>query len=438
NRWEASGRRRVEEVDSDDDTDTQGVGLITSREAAGAGHRFASDPLRFTGIDLGDRDGTRRRNYEQASDDEGTDETSDNDSAESSEDDEILEAAMARIRRAQAKGKKDVKLSQEELKALERQRQRMQGGGQKKQKEQRFAVPLSHLEPTSRKRIDAAPGAGNSPPQPQAPDFDETQHYQQQQQVPPPQRGYPPMGYFPPPSASRAPRPRSGTGNSRPPSRNAVDREQSSSPFSYTYVQRPGPDHAIRHSSDPAARPRSRTRSIYGEPGPMNSVPGGYPSSSSGSVPGHFDPFQYMVAGGRASYPTAATGSPATRQSVSGSPRTSVPSPRTQPPGPSTAAVNARRATNREEEESSSEEETSSEEDDDDEEEEEVVVVAPKRASLGSDQGARIVTAAPPLSREASPPLQTLRRSPTKQGSGSSSRKPVGGGTTSSSRRRKK
>ncbi|KAM7205514.1 COPII vesicles protein Yip3 [Naviculisporaceae sp. PSN 640] len=438
-------RRRTR---GDDDTDTQGVGLVSTR--AGGGHRFVSDPLRFTGIDLGDRDGARpRRNYSHGSDDEDSDDSSDNDSEESSDDEEILEIAMARIRRAQAKGKKDVKLSQEELKAIERQRQRMQNGGQKKKKEQRFAVPLSHLEPTSRKRIDAAPaGTENSPP----PEAGEAQHAQH--------RGYPPMGYFPPPSASRPPRPRerSGTTSSRPSSRSAVDREQSSSPFSYSYVQRGDHAASVRHSSDPAAgQPRSRG-SVYGEPGPMDNAVGSYPSSS---LPGQFDPFQYMTGGPRTSYPGVATSSPATRQSVSGSPRTSVPSPRTQPPpgpGPSAAVVNARRVSNRTEE-SSSEEETSSEEEDD----EEVVVVSAKRTSSAEKPGARIVTAAPPaaasspapgpvtrereriermreaeLSREVSPPVQTLRRSPTKQGSSSTSRKPVGGTTSSSSRRRKK
>lgn len=359
---------------------------------------------------------------------------------------------MARIRRAQAKGKKDVKLSQEELKAIERQRQRMQGGGQKKKKEQRFAVPLSHLEPTSRKRIDGAPaGTENSPPLPQA---GEAQH-----------RGHPPMGYFPPPSASRPPRPpeRSGTISSRPPSRSAVDREQSSSPFSYTYVQRGDQAASIRHSSDPAAgQPRSRG-SIYAEPGPMDGAVGSYPSAG---PPGQFDPFQYMTGGPRTSYPGVATSSPATRPSVSSSPRTSVPSPRTQPPsgpGPSAAAVNARRVSNRTAG-SSSEEETSSEEDD-----EEVVVVSAKRTSSVEKPGARIVAAVPPpaapspapgpvtrereriermresevderrLSREVSPPHQTLRRSPTtKHSSSSSSRKPASGTTSSSSRRRKK
>jgi len=413
-------------VDSDDDTDTQGVGLASTA----GGHRFSSDPLRFTGIDLGDRDGVRpRRNYTHGSeeDDDESDETSDNDSAQGSDDgddqgqlalrekeDEALQSAMARIRRAQAKGKKDVKLSQDELKALERQRQRMQDDGRKKQKEKRFAVPLSHVEPTSRKRVDAAPG--NSPPQPQASDFDEAQQH----------RGYPPMGYFPPPSsAQRPPRPRSGTVSSRPPSRSAVDREQSSSPFAYTYVQRAEHAAAVRHSSDPATgRPRSRAPSIGGiDTYPPTGTPDGARQS------GAFDPFQYMTASNRSSY---SGGSPAMRQPAGGSPRMSGPAPRTNP-GPSASNPSRRQS----KDESSSEEETSSEEEEN-----------TRRATPPEDHGARISTSSGGnrerlrepeaderrLSREQSPP-QALRRSPTK--SGTTSGRKTGGGGTSSGKRRK-
>ena len=159
---------------------------------------------------------------------------------------------------------------------------------------------------------------------------------------------------FPPPSASRPPRPRSGTVNSRPPSRSAVDREQSSSPFAYTYVQRAEHAATARHSSDPATgRPRSRALSIYGEPGGMDGyAPTGTPEGSRQS--GSYDPFQYMAASTRSSY---SAGSPATRQPAGGSPRMSGPSTRANP-GPS--ASNPSRRQSRDE--SSSEEETSSEE----------------------------------------------------------------------------
>ncbi|KAL2142399.1 hypothetical protein VTI28DRAFT_1230 [Corynascus sepedonium] len=189
---------------------------------------------------------------------------------------------MARIRRAQARGKQDVKLSKEELAAYQRRLQRMEDEERRQRREQRVAIPIAQLDPGFRQK---RPSVGDdSPPQQPSPDPGVERH-----------ATYPPMGYFPPPS-SRS-RPRSGTTSSRPPSRAAIDREQSSSPFTYTYVRSEQPT-MLRQPSDPAT---SRPVSVA-EPLPSRS------NGSSASLAGQqADPFQYMTAGTRTSYHAAAT-----------------------------------------------------------------------------------------------------------------------------------
>ncbi|KND95388.1 Prenylated Rab acceptor 1 [Tolypocladium ophioglossoides CBS 100239] len=216
----------------------------------------------------------------------------------------LVQSALQRINRARAKGKADVKLNKEELAALERHRKRMQeeerrkrgsgsGSDRKKKKEQRIAVPLSHLEPVSRKKRTAAqphpPRKDSLPRHVSAGGVLEGQQHQ----------GYPPMGYFPPPSASRS-RPRSGTTSSRPPSR-ARD-EGGSSPFQYEYVAHPSA--ANRHGSDSVARPRSSRGSPRDEA-----------SSSLGSR-SNLDPFMYQIEDQRAAYPAGAAA--ASRRYASG------------------------------------------------------------------------------------------------------------------------
>lgn len=64
----------------------------------------------------------------------------------------LVQSAMARIERARARGRDDVNLNKFELAALDRRRKRMErGGSKKKRKDQRVAVPLTQLEPVSRK-----------------------------------------------------------------------------------------------------------------------------------------------------------------------------------------------------------------------------------------------------------------------------------------------
>lgn len=291
----------VEELHTDEDSDTQGAGLITARET-----RFSSDPLHFTGIDMGDNvAGPRRRHaYTQSEEEDSSDSGQDTELDEEgyaqlarAEEEAVVDSAMKRIRRAQASGKKEVKLSKKELAALEKHRKRqIEGERKKKKREPRYAVPLSQLTPSSQKENKMArlPGAMPST---------ETLSRQTAQ---------PPVGWFPHPSSSRP-----GTSDSRrPTSSRTSDREGSTSPFQYNYV-RPaaGPVSNSRHSSDPAARPRSG--STRGNPPYPDARISQYnPSSSASSVPATLDPFRYMTSGPQAPYHA---GSAASLRTVSGS-----------------------------------------------------------------------------------------------------------------------
>ena len=210
------------ESDDDESDDDQGVGLSTQRSG-----RFVSDTLNFTGTDLGDRSrGVARRGHRhRASDDE------EDSSASGSEDDDnsgesnsgssgqltvrnereeaLIQSALQRINRAQARGRADVKLNKDELAALKRRRQRMQeeaermknsgsGSDRKKRKEQRVAVPLSELDPSSLKTRSTHPTRQDSLPARSAVSREDSPEYPADYTG-----GYPPMGYFPPPGTSQ-------------------------------------------------------------------------------------------------------------------------------------------------------------------------------------------------------------------------------------------
>ncbi|ESZ97971.1 hypothetical protein SBOR_1642 [Sclerotinia borealis F-4128] len=159
--WQQS---RVEELDSEGDTDTQGVGLHLGEK------RFASDPLHFTGIDISSNTRPRRGySYDEAersseSDSEYSDYYEGDDkqlALRGGNEEAIVQGALAQIRRAQDKGRQDVKLTQEELDALERRRIRMQAaaaakaakkgtgptgiGAEKKRRSDRKTVDIASL-----------------------------------------------------------------------------------------------------------------------------------------------------------------------------------------------------------------------------------------------------------------------------------------------------
>lgn len=269
----------VEELDTDEDSDTQGAGLISTR-----GTRFSSDPLRFTGVDLGDNlPRPRRKHTHEKSGEDSSDSEQDTELDEAAdalyareEEEDLVDSALRRVRRAQASGKKDVKLSRKELAALEMHRKRQMEAEGKKKKEQRYAVPLSQLAPTSVKetRIPRISGALSS-----------TESLQRQ-------AVQPPVGWFAHPSSSRP-----GSSDSRRPTNNQIsDREGSTSPFQYNYVRPAVSVSSSRHLSDPAVQPRSgSTRGNL--PYPDARVSQYHPSSSVPSVPSTLDPFRYMTSG---------------------------------------------------------------------------------------------------------------------------------------------
>ncbi|KAI2473690.1 PRA1 family protein-domain-containing protein [Annulohypoxylon bovei var. microspora] len=284
-----TGRRVVEELLDSEGTDTQG--------AENGGRRFASDPLRFTGIDLGGsgqaRNGYAYQHSDEEDDDddnsteEGTQATSEEEEEDTDDENQVarreleealVQSALSRIRKAQSKGRQDVKLNKEELAALERRRKRLQAeaeaakrrnGGdrkQRKEKEQRYAIPLTQFDPPSPPRRGGPSGSNES---------------LARKALPSTEQAGPPMGRFHPPNASRS-RPRSGTSSTSSTQR-PQSRIRDSPPFDYQYVNAP-PNQ--RHASDPSGRP---------------------PSSSSNQ-----NPFQYQTAGPRAPY---ADGAAAVRSS---------------------------------------------------------------------------------------------------------------------------
>lgn len=401
NPW-ASGQRMVEELDSGDDSDTQGVGLTT-------GGRFASDPLRFTGIDMGEGTVGPRRRYAhgRSEDDESSD--SDQDSERGSEnqalrekEDALVESAMQRIRRAQAKGKQEVKLNKKELAALERQKKRLQAEAsgenkKKKKKEQRYAVPLSELGPLSQKasrgRSKVSSDALPRHPSPEL--LAKTQGGKIQ----------PPVGWFAHPSSSSRP----SVADSRRAFEQTSDRESSSSSLQYSYVQPPGPPPNSRHLSDPYVRPRSTRGPLPHEEARMSQYGA---SASVPSVPSTLDPFRFMTAGAQAPYHA---GSAANLRHGSGS---------SSYIDPSYAGGSSRRQSRQ-----MSPDATESEEDDDDEESDEVGAgVQMGSSNVGPSTGREQIIVE--LDRETTPPARPVTRSSRKASANTSSpkRKPVGGG----------
>ncbi|KAH7626679.1 hypothetical protein B0T09DRAFT_271698 [Sordaria sp. MPI-SDFR-AT-0083] len=219
-----------------------------------------------------DGGGARLRGKPHVYGEDTTDEDSEN-SASDEENSVHLESALARIRRAQAKGKADVKLTKDELAAFERH-QRRQNGEERKKKEKRIAVPLGALAQIEAPRSSSR-GEHSRTPREQSP-------------VPP----------------ARLPSGGSTT---------AAEREQSSSPFSYSYVK-----------DQPGSIRRSRDSPSYGDisPGASGSSPhhdvSRQASSSGSGVP---DPFQYLHPAGGTTRPTY-TGDYRSRTSTSDRHRT--------------------------------------------------------------------------------------------------------------------
>lgn len=293
--------------------DAHGAGLAR----AVGGRRFVSDPLRFTGVDLGNRSigSTQRKTHrlQADGDKEISADEEENDSGISAEERErsLLESAWAQIRWAKENGNADVNMTVAELKALERQKKRMQMEEKRKRKEaeqRRVCIPLSDLDlPDPGDTLSVHPVLNQV----------RTSERGNQQRA-----GYPLMGHFPPPTGTGF-RPRPETTSSTPASRSSLnlDRERrDSSPFSYDHVQ-PHPP-TVRHVSD-TSYPLSHFHEDHfpgdGWAGQAYDHPAASASATSlpASARQRVDPYQFMVSGPQPPYRPSAM--PA-RRHVSGPP----------------------------------------------------------------------------------------------------------------------
>jgi len=299
--WQREQALRVEEVDSDD-TDTQGVGLNNFGQK-----RFVSDPLQFTGIDMAPKS-IQRRGYiydDDESDDSGDMDSDDGGGIDSGsmqialrdKEEALVQSALARIRRAQAKGKSEVKLNKDELLALENHRKRKQAaaaqkerrssgsrGGSDSDRRRRsstmITVPIAQAGPS--KRSSRSRKGDESPPHPPA----ATQPPGMLVAGPDGTLTYAPIGYYPPSTSSRdSPsrnRPRSAT----------VDKSHGPPPpLPYPYGQ------SSRHLSD-GNRPMSSGPNSPRFPLPHEEEwrPSSRSSRSSVGSQGHpVDPFEYQI-----------------------------------------------------------------------------------------------------------------------------------------------
>jgi hypothetical protein len=270
---------RVEELDSDD-TDTQGVDLNYEKK------RFSSDPLHFTGIDLSSSSRNRQGYTYDDSDD-----SSDSDSGYAEEEgtnalqvalrnkeEALVQSALARIRRAQEKGKREVKLNQDELDALEKRRKRMraaatikerQGSGSGSERERRrrndrqlVTVPIE--DPKGRKKGKAR--RSDTPPVPPGIIIPGSENIT-----------YAPLGYYPPQAGP------SRTSPSRP--RSSTSQQLRGAPPQYAH-QNP------RHFSE-GARPTSS--SSNGSRRILPDEEDWQPSRRSSTSSGPVDPFDYQI-----------------------------------------------------------------------------------------------------------------------------------------------
>ena len=325
-------RTRVEELDSDD-TDTQGVGLEFEKK------RFSSDPLQFTGVDLASTRARRGYAYEsdESSEDSEMSEVEGTNALQIAlrdKEEALVQSALARIRRAQEKGKREVKLNQDELDALEKRRKRMQSaattkerkgsgssggsGSERRRRSERqlVTVPIPG-EPSSRKKgksrrleeVAPHPPAATNPPGMLV--------------AGPDGLTYAPLGYYPPQvggSRNSPTRPRSATSQQL----------RGTPPPQFTYQQ----GQSNRHFSD-NTRPTSSSSS--GSRRPLPDEEGWIPAHSrrnSVSSQSHgIDPFEYQTSSGHPppipqQYMQASSG----RRNASGPPDVAYSSLRRSPP----------------------------------------------------------------------------------------------------------
>jgi len=204
----------------------------------------------------------------------------------------LVQSALARIRRAQERGKREVKLNQDELDALEKRRKRMQaaatatkerkgsassGGSEseRRRRSDRHLVTVPIGEPASRKRAKSM-RREEAPPHPPA-----TANPPGMLVAGPDGPAYAPLGYYPPQARS--------TRNSPTRPRSATSQQLRGPPPQLNYQQGPN-----RHFSE-GTRPVSSSSNSSRRPLPDEEdwVPS---RRSSGSSQSHgVDPFEFQI-----------------------------------------------------------------------------------------------------------------------------------------------
>ncbi|QUC19699.1 uncharacterized protein UV8b_03940 [Ustilaginoidea virens] len=285
------GEARVQELDTEgEESDAQGAGSVTRRST-----RLMRDFGHFADTYSGDGRGHYRDSRNEHGDstsnatnsEEGDDDDDDREEEKEDNDDDygggggggggnylhmfhlgprereevlLLQSAFQRISEAQAMGDSNVHLSKQEIEALaryqarkdeeeeqaRRKKKRHSGSGSEKKKrtkEQRMAVPLAQLAGVSHKKKPLRPSSSELPSRQDA----SPRQVTTDGELPPDGRdgqGYPPMGYFPPPSVYRT-RSRAGTtaSSSSSSSRRALD--------DYEYLSRSWAANSPRPSRDP-------------------------------------------------------------------------------------------------------------------------------------------------------------------------------------------
>ncbi len=324
--WEQE-QARIEELDSDD-TDTQGVGLAYGE------NRYVSDALKFTGIDLSTKNGARKSYRFEGSESESDGSASRSDDEDNmserqialrDKEEALVQSALARIRRAQAKGKREVKLNPDELAALERRRKRMQSaatskpkkgstssggsGSERKRRSDRALVTVPIVSPDSRRQSDryrdhSPPRTSSGGPGMVVEGADGV-------------LSYAPIGHYPSAARNSPTRPRSST---------SLSQQLRHTPPPYLADNPQG-----RHYSDEIRPPSSGS----GPRLPLPHEEGWEPSSRRSSVSSQGysrDPFEYQTSSGYPPSLSAGYMQPTGRRNVSGPPQVSYSSVRRSPP----------------------------------------------------------------------------------------------------------
>jgi len=282
--------RRFEELGSDEDG-RQGVGLDGA---------FVGDKLHFTATDLGRRSPRRRDyNYSGSSQSSEDDRTSDDAAGRTmqialkNKEESLVQKALERIRRAQMLGKKNVKLTQPELDALERKRWKDQA--MSNQTNRRSSA--SDSKGFSRRR---SSGQSSGTPKDKKPSKRSSKGYfpaydgdssSSSRKATPPgilvpgptgAPAFSPLGYYPPTTASQSKSSRSG---SRSASSHSLAQVSPPLPRTGKYRYSSGPE------SSPAPRSPQSSRRLPDDP---NWEPRSR-SSSTASAPYLPDPYLYQV-----------------------------------------------------------------------------------------------------------------------------------------------